>query len=59
MKKIGQTFITWLLVAFFLVMTVPVPLVMAQQTPFPQPTPLASQSNRVPVVLDNETLFVL
>lgn len=57
MKKIGQTFIAWLLVAFLMVTTIP--LVVAQNSPSPQPTPAASQSNRGAVVLEHETLFVL
>jgi hypothetical protein len=57
MKKIGQTFITWLLVAFLIVTAIP--LVVAQNGLSPQPTPPASQPNRAPVVLENETLFVL
>jgi small-conductance mechanosensitive channel len=57
MKKIGQTFITWLLVAFLIVTAIP--LVVAQNAPSPQPTPPASQPTSGSVVLENETLFVL
>jgi small-conductance mechanosensitive channel len=57
MKKIGQTFITWLLVAFLIVTAIP--LVVAQNSPSPQPTPPASQSASAPVVLEDQTLFVI
>jgi small-conductance mechanosensitive channel len=57
MKKIGQTFIIWLLVAFLIVTTIP--LVVAQNGFSPQPTPPASQSSSATVVLEGETLFVI
>ncbi|VXD18494.1 mechanosensitive ion channel family protein [Planktothrix paucivesiculata] len=57
MKKIGQTFIIWLLVTFLIVTAIP--LVVAQNSPSPQPNSPAIQSNRGSVTLENETLFVI
>ncbi|WRH66075.1 MAG: mechanosensitive ion channel family protein [Planktothrix sp. GU0601_MAG3] len=57
MKKIGQTFITWLLVTFLIVTAIP--LVVAQNSPSPKPNSPAIQSNRGSVTLENETLFVI
>lgn len=57
MKKIGQTFITWLLVTFLMVTAIP--LVVAQNSPSPKPNVPAIESNRGSVILDNETLFVI
>jgi small-conductance mechanosensitive channel len=57
MKKIGQTFIAWLLVAFLTVTAVP--LAIAQKTPSPQPTAPISQPEEAIVVLDGESLFTI
>jgi small-conductance mechanosensitive channel len=46
-----------MILAFFLAITVP--LVVAQQTPFPQPKPSISQSVDAPVVFDGRRLFVI
>ncbi|MFM6129467.1 MAG: hypothetical protein ACKPBV_12145, partial [Sphaerospermopsis kisseleviana] len=57
MPKIRQTLITWLLVAFLIVTAIP--LVVAQQTPSPQPKPSISQSVDAPLIFDGEKLFVI
>jgi small-conductance mechanosensitive channel len=57
MKKILRTLIIGVAVAFFFAITIP--LVVAQNGSSPQPTPAASQPNRAPVVLENQTLFVI
>ncbi len=52
MKKIGQIFIAWLLVAFLIVTAAP--LVIAQKTPSPQPTTPISRSEEAIIVSDKE-----
>jgi hypothetical protein len=55
MKKILRTLIFGIVLAFFLAITIP--LVVAQDAPFPQPIPPASQPASGPVVLEGETLL--
>lgn len=57
MKKIRQTLLTWLLVTLLIVTAIP--LVVAQQTPSPQPQSSINQSVDAPLIFDGEKLFVI
>jgi small-conductance mechanosensitive channel len=57
MNKNLTTFITGIILAFLL--TITMPLVVAQNTPSPHPTSPPSQDVTAPVVIENETLFFI
>jgi hypothetical protein len=57
MKKTLKTLITGIILAFFL--TITISLGGAQNSPAPQPESSASLTASAPVLLENETLFVI